>query len=83
MFTLKLSGIQIVFTSISYRLIESIGITVGIDKLKNSIKHTYLTRSCENLWLKKVIKGGPVRYIAPETKDVWFCNCKQTGMYNF
>ena len=24
------------------------------------------------------LKGGPVRYIAPETKDVWFCNCKQT-----
>jgi len=38
----------------------------------------FCDRSCENLWLKKVIKGGPVRYIAPETKDVWFCNCKQT-----
>jgi CDGSH-type Zn-finger protein len=28
--------------------------------------------------LKRVIKAGPVKYIAPEDRDVWFCNCKQT-----
>ena len=35
--------------------------------------------TCQNLFMKKVVKGGPVHYIAPETKKVWFCNCKQTG----
>jgi len=35
-------------------------------------------QSCECRFLKKVIRGGPVRYIAPEDKEVWFCNCKQT-----
>ena len=29
--------------------------------------------------MKKVMKVGPVKYIAPEIKDVWFCNCKQTN----
>merc|ERR1719369_1373719 len=27
---------------------------------------------------RKIVKGGPIRYIAPKTQDVWFCNCKQT-----
>ena len=35
--------------------------------------------TCQNLYLEKVIKGGPVPYIATETKEVWFCNCKQSG----
>ena len=35
--------------------------------------------TCKNLYLKRVMKGGPVDYIATETKDVWFCNCKQTN----
>jgi len=35
--------------------------------------------ACQNLYLAKILKGGPVKYIAPETKDVWFCNCKQTS----
>jgi len=35
--------------------------------------------TCEVLYMKKVMKGGPVKYIAPENKDVWFCNCKQTN----
>ncbi len=30
-------------------------------------------------YIKRMIRGGPVRYIAPETRDVWFCNCKQTN----
>ena len=34
--------------------------------------------TCQNLYMKKIIKGGPVAYIATETKEVWFCNCKQT-----
>merc|ERR1711862_845710 len=34
--------------------------------------------ACQNLYLKRILKGGPVKYVAPETKDVWFCNCKQT-----
>jgi len=38
----------------------------------------FCDHSCEQPWLKKVIKGGPVRYIAPETKDIWFCMCKQS-----
>ena len=28
--------------------------------------------------IRKMIKGGPVKYIAPEDREVWFCNCKQT-----
>ena len=28
--------------------------------------------------MKRMIKGGPVKYIAPEDREVWFCNCKQT-----
>jgi len=35
--------------------------------------------ACTALCFRKVIKGGPVRYIATETKEVWFCNCKQTN----
>ena len=35
--------------------------------------------TCQNIYLKKMIKTGPIRYIATETKDVWFCNCKQTN----
>ena len=34
--------------------------------------------SCQNLFFKKIMKGGPVKYVATETKEVWFCNCKQT-----
>ena len=29
-------------------------------------------------YYKRFYKGGPVKYIAPEDKDIWFCNCKQT-----
>jgi len=29
-------------------------------------------------YLKRIIKGGPVKYIAPEDREIWFCNCKQT-----
>ena len=35
--------------------------------------------TCQNIYLERVMKGGPVSYIAKETKDVWFCNCKQTN----
>ena len=35
--------------------------------------------TCQNIYLSKVMKGGPVSYIAKQTKDVWFCNCKQTN----
>jgi len=34
--------------------------------------------ACQCQMYKKIMKGGPVKYIAPETQDVWFCNCKQT-----
>jgi len=27
---------------------------------------------------KGLIVGGPVKYVAPEDREVWFCNCKQT-----
>ena len=27
--------------------------------------------------MKKIIKGGPVKYIAPEDREIWFCMCKQ------
>ena len=31
-------------------------------------------------YIPKLTRGaGPVRYIAPEDKEVWFCNCKQTS----
>jgi CDGSH-type Zn-finger protein len=35
------------------------------------------------LWTTHLIKKGPkyrpIKYIAEETKDVWFCNCKQSS----
>ena len=34
------------------------------------------------LWTNSVIKRTPkyrpIKYIATETKEVWFCNCKQS-----
>jgi len=27
---------------------------------------------------KNLIASGPVKYLAPEDRDVWFCQCKQT-----
>merc|ERR1711971_246360 len=35
--------------------------------------------TCQNLNMRKLVKTGPVEYVAPETKEVWFCNCKQTN----
>lgn len=32
-----------------------------------------------NRYIAKYVRGGPVKYIAPEDKDIWFCNCKQTN----
>lgn len=34
--------------------------------------------ACECWMNRKIVKGGPVRYIAPKTQDIWLCNCKQT-----
>lgn len=28
--------------------------------------------------VKKQPKYRPIKYVADETKDVWFCNCKQS-----
>ena len=28
---------------------------------------------------RELIKGGPVKYVAPEDRDVWFCMCKHTS----
>jgi len=39
----------------------------------------YCDLTCKSLMVRKVVKGGPVRYIAPETKELWLCNCKQTN----
>lgn len=35
-----------------------------------------------SMYLKRIIKGGPVKYIAPEDRDIWFCMCKQVS-YDF
>ena len=32
-----------------------------------------------NPQLKRIIRGGPVKYIAPQDKEIWFCMCKQVG----
>ena len=34
--------------------------------------------TCESQYWRKNIVGGPITYIAPEDKDVWFCMCKRT-----
>merc|ERR1711997_1314451 len=34
--------------------------------------------TCKNIYWKKNIIGGPITYIAPEDKDIWFCLCKRT-----
>ena len=35
--------------------------------------------TCTSMYLKRIIKGGPVKYIAPEDRDIWFCMCKQVS----
>lgn len=35
-------------------------------------------KACVHPQLRRRIKAGPVKYIAPEDREVWFCNCKQT-----
>ena len=30
-----------------------------------------------SLAMKRVVNGGPVKYIAPEDREIWFCMCKQ------
>ena len=37
----------------------------------------------KNMYLKRIIKGGPVKYIAPEDREIWFCNCKQVCIGRF
>ena len=39
----------------------------------------FCDKTCQNLVLKRIMKAGPVQYIPTETKDVWFCNCKQSS----
>ena len=39
----------------------------------------FCDHTCQNNQLSKVIFSGPVKYIAPEDRDVWFCMCKQTN----
>eukprot|EP00095_Tigriopus_kingsejongensis_P001987 snap_masked-scaffold1702_size30647-processed-gene-0.9 protein:Tk01987 transcript:snap_masked-scaffold1702_size30647-processed-gene-0.9-mRNA-1 annotation:"cdgsh iron sulfur domain-containing protein mitochondrial" len=34
--------------------------------------------SHRNRYTQKLVRGGPVTYIAPRDQDVWFCQCKQT-----
>ena len=34
--------------------------------------------TCKNKYMRKNIIGGPITYIAPEDKEVWFCMCKRT-----
>jgi len=29
--------------------------------------------------VKRTPKYRPIKYVADETKDVWFCNCKQSS----
>ena len=40
----------------------------------------YCDSTCKSQYLQKIIKGGPVKYIAPENRDVWFCMCKQVNI---
>ena len=30
-----------------------------------------------SLAMKRIVNGGPVKYIAPEDREIWFCMCKQ------
>nr|ADD24494.1 CDGSH iron sulfur domain-containing protein 3, mitochondrial [Lepeophtheirus salmonis] len=41
--------------------------------------------TCQSKYWKRIYKeqGGPLTYIAPESGDVWFCNCKQTNKAPF
>ena len=34
--------------------------------------------TCKNKYMRKNIVGGPITYIAPEDREVWFCMCKRT-----
>ena len=38
----------------------------------------FCDETCINSYYKRVIVGGAITYIAPEDRDVWFCNCKRT-----
>ena len=34
--------------------------------------------TCMDFYWKKNVVGGPITYVAPEDKDIWFCMCKRT-----
>ena len=34
--------------------------------------------TCQDKYWKNNIHGGPITYVAPEDKDIWFCMCKTT-----
>ena len=34
--------------------------------------------TCMDYYWKKNVVGGPITYVAPEDKDIWFCMCKRT-----
>ena len=73
---------------------DDIGVPFDKKPFKVSVKkyHLYTWCGCgrshsqpfcdgthKNMYIKKIIKGGPVTYIAPEDRDIWFCNCKQVS----
>ena len=75
---------------------DDIGVPYDKKPFKVSVKkyHLYTWCGCgrshsqpfcdgthKNMYMKKIIKGGPVTYIAPEDRDIWFCNCKQVSSY--
>ena len=73
---------------------DDVGVVFDKKPFKISVKkyHLYTWCGCgrshsqpfcdgthESMYLKRIMKGGPVKYIAPEDRDIWFCMCKQVS----
>ena len=87
--------VEVVFGS-EKKAPDDVGTPADKKPFKVSVKKYHLYRWCgcgkshnqpfcdgthSNFYMKNKVKGGPVTYIAPEDRDIWFCNCKQVSSY--
>ena len=87
--------VEVVFGS-EKKAPDDVGAPADKKPFKVSVKKYHLYKWCgcgkshnqpfcdgthSNFYMKNKVKGGPVTYIAPEDRDIWFCNCKQVSSY--
>jgi CDGSH-type Zn-finger protein len=60
---------------------------ITISLFNSLFKKPFCDATHKMLWtshlVKKTVKFRPIKYVAEETKDVWFCNCKQSNKSPF